>query len=224
MNTEEITAKVNNIENKKIKGIDKLARIPEKPNPRMLNKFYQEEVTWANKQIDEVEEEVGIKCTCKKKCNYCCNQPIAVTSAEVEIIRAYITNISIKERNILLKKVTEVCDKITESKIEVNLNVFRSEESIGHYLDKYFNLNISCPMLTEEGLCNIYEIRPSVCWSYRNYGDPKMCINNYSVSSSLKYDLYEQIILQRLLKAKKPKKNDIRLLPFAAKDLLNNKI
>lgn len=218
--TEEINQKI--IE--RVKNNKPEERIPTDPNPRMLKKFYEKDVCWVNNEIDQVENEVNIKSSCKKGCNHCCKHPIAITTPEILAIKACITNMNSEIKKILLVKVNDVCNKIMENGIETNVTIFRADSSIDRYMEEYFKLNIPCPMLDENGLCSIYETRPANCWSYRGYGDPLDCKNSHSVDHSFKYSPFEAIILRRLLEAKKPKRNDIKLLPFAVRDILEGKI
>ena len=39
----------------------------------------------------------------------------------------------------------------------------------------FFSCNIQCPFLADDNVCEIYEIRPCVCWSYRNYKNKSEC-------------------------------------------------
>lgn len=224
MDFDKITEEINKNSLERIEISKPKERIPVDPNPRMLEAFYKKEVEWANGEINEVEKETNIKCTCKKGCNYCCYQPIGISTPELLAIKSYITNMNSENKKTLKLKVNDICDKITKSGIETNAFGRMSDSSEYKFFEEYFKLNIPCPMLNEDGLCSIYEIRPTNCWSYRAYGDSLDCKNSHSVNHSKKYDIYEQTIVRRLYEAKKPKKSDFKLLPFVIQDILNEKI
>ena len=96
------------------------------------------------------------------------------------------------------------------------INTTRKEEVIQ---DKYFKLKMPCVFLDEENSCSIYKVRPSLCWSYRNYGDKADCEKDYDVESTIKYDDWEHRVFERILTARPPR-NGVYVLPFAIKEMM----
>ena len=96
------------------------------------------------------------------------------------------------------------------------INTTRKEEVIQ---DKYFKLKMPCVFLDEENSCSIYKVRPSLCWSYRNYGDKADCEKDYDVESTIKYDDWEHRVFERILTARPPR-NGLYVLPFAIKEMM----
>lgn len=191
--------------------------IPKRPNPLKLSKWLSKEIEEVEKQIDLIEEEFEVKCTCEKGCSACCRQLIALSMSECLAIKPYIENLSKDEREKLKRKVLEQCHILEENNITNKvINTTRKEEVIQ---DKYFKLKMSCVFLDEENSCSIYKVRPSLCWSYRNYGDKADCEKDYDVESTIKYDDWEHRVFERILTARPPR-NGLYVLPFAIKEMM----
>lgn len=80
-----------------------------------------------------------------------------------------------------------------------------------------------CVFLDEENSCSIYKVRPSLCWSYRNYGDKADCEKDYDVESTIKYDDWEHRVFERILTARPPR-NGLYVLPFAIKEMMESNL
>lgn len=207
----------------RIKQSIPIQSVPKSPNPLGFYKWYKKEIEWADSQTDSIEKLCGINSSCSKGCSFCCNQPIPVTSTEMLGIKQYIKNQNMKDRRELYKVTLDVCNRLIESGIQINRNKVSSEKSIQKYMAEYFSLNISCPLLSENKTCLIYEVRPTNCWSYRVYGDPKDCENCHNPDHGIKFDDWEMVVLKRAFEAKKPDRDTI-LLPFALRDILEQMI
>lgn len=44
-----------------------------------------------------------------------------------------------------------------------------SQEEQDRVNQLFYDCKIRCPFLSHDDQCDIYEIRPCVCWTYRNY-------------------------------------------------------
>ncbi len=198
--------------------------IPKSPNPLTLSKWYAEEIKWANSQIDFVEKKNDAICTCTKGCHACCRQVIMISSAEILAIKPYLAGLTREQRKALFSKTSEICKKLKENGIDDSNILYLGEEACINIQKRYFDLNIECPLLDKTGACSIYPVRPSLCWSYRNYGDPKECDKSYSVETTIKYEDWEKIIFDRLLIVKKPSRKGMGMLPNALLELLKEMI
>ena len=89
--------------------------IPKRPNPLKLSKWLSKEIEEVEKQIDLIEEEFEVKCTCEKGCSACCRQLIALSMSECLAIKPYIENLSKDEREKLKRKVLEQCHILEHS-------------------------------------------------------------------------------------------------------------
>ena len=191
--------------------------IPQRPNPLGLSKWLSKEIEEVVQQIDLIEEEFDVKCSCSKGCSACCSQLIAVAMSECLAIKPYIENLSKDERENLKKKVLEQCKILEENNItNKGINTTRNETVIQ---DKYFKLKMPCVFLNEEKSCSIYKVRPSLCWSYRNYGDNSDCEKDYDVESTIKYGDWEHRVFERILTAR-PTHKGLYVLPFAIKEMM----
>ncbi len=191
--------------------------VPNRPNPLKLSKWLAQEIEEVTEQIDKIENEIGMKCSCEKGCSACCNQLIAMSISECSAIQPYIKSFSKEKLEELKRKVLEQCDILEKNNLtNKEINKIRNEKKLQK---QYFDLNISCVFLDEENLCSIYRVRPSLCWSYRNYGDKADCEQNFDVSTTIKYDDWESRVFERILAAR-PTKEELYVLPFAIKKIM----
>lgn len=191
--------------------------VPRRPNPLMLSKWLSKEIEEVEKQINLLEEEFGLKCTCEKGCAACCRQLIALSMSECLAIKPYIENLPKDERENLKKRILEQCDILGEHGITNKaINTIRNEKLLQ---EQYFKLGMPCVFLDEENNCQIYKVRPSLCWSYRNYGDKAECEKKYDVASTIKYGDWEHRVFERILIARPPQKG-LYVLPFAVKEMM----
>ena len=191
--------------------------IPKGPNPLKLSKWCANEISTFNNEIDKIESECAIQCTCTKSCSACCNQLIVLSSSEFLALQPALDNIVGPIKKLLLEKTKQQCAVLE------NNNITNSSVTFAHSIERqqkiqeaYFNLNIPCPLLNENKECIVYPVRPTNCWTYRNYGDKSDCEASHSVPYSIKYDDWEEPYLKRLFNAKKP--NKIAVLQFMLKD------
>lgn len=191
--------------------------VPRRPNPLKLSKWISQEIEEVERQIDLIEKEFDVKCTCRKGCSACCRQLIALSMSECLAIKPYIENLSANEKDKLKNKVLEQCGILEKSGITNSaIAVTRNEKVLQ---EQYFKLSTPCIFLDEENSCMIYKVRPSLCWSYRNYGDREACEKSYDVLSTIKYDDWEHRVFERVLTAR-PSKKGLYVLPFAIKDMM----
>ncbi|WP_113675830.1 YkgJ family cysteine cluster protein [Vallitalea guaymasensis] len=207
---------VNNIPNRR--------NLPKSPNPLILSKWVANEIEEINNQINQIELNNNLKCVCTKGCTACCRQPIAMASSQAIAIKPYVNSLTKSEQDKLYTKIIKTCNQIEDSGIETNINKLTSENAIDNYLKEYFSLNICCPMLNDQGECSIYQVRPSVCWSYRAYGDPTDCEISHDIELSIKYDDWSYYFTKLLYTIKKPTRDKLKLLPYFIRDILENKI
>lgn len=195
--------------------------VPKRPNPLKLSKWLSKEIEEVERQIDLIEEEFKVKCTCGKGCSACCRQLIALSMSECLAIKPYIENLCKDEREELKTKVLEQCNILEKHSLtNKEINATQDEKVLQ---DKYFKLDMPCVFLDKENSCSIYKVRPSLCWSYRNYGDKLKCEKDYDVDSAIKYNDWEQKVFKRILTARPPR-NGLYVLPFAIKEMMEWKV
>lgn len=151
--------------------------------------------------IDQVEEETGMFSTCRKGCTACCHQIVVASQFESELILRYIdhqydeeTKQAIKQR---IKKAAEQLDlefgPTPSDQYGMKTLIREQEEN----KKRYFELNLPCPLLSDEGSCMAYPVRPPGCWSYRNYGDPVACETSHDIPTTIGYIGMEHILSER---------------------------
>ena len=67
----------------------------------------------------------------------------------------------------------------------------------------------------------IYDIRPSLYWSYQNYGNPTEGAKSWGISATAKYSDWKAHLGDRMRQAKKTSRHDkLTILQFALHDIL----
>jgi len=195
--------------------------MPNSTNGVGLSKWLSKEIIEIDKCIDNLEERHGLKSVCKKGCAECCKQCIVVISSECPAIEAYINNMDINAKNALKIRTQELCRFLEEKGITNNrLNGYISETEERKLQEEYFKLGKTCVFLDENNACMIHPVRPSLCWSYREYFDSNVCRLSCFSDTAIKYDDWENRFNERLMKARRPHKQ-LMFLPFAIKEAMH---
>lgn len=110
-----------------------------------------------DKEISAFMNTPGVKelVQCKKGCSACCHSQVAITEEEAEL---------------LIERI--------EGGVEINIDALVKQASAGNSASEFFKLNYEerrCVFLNEQGLCNVYEDRPSVCRTNYVVSDPSQC-------------------------------------------------
>lgn len=189
-----------------------------KPNNLALMKWYQKQVIWAEQQIDSLEKQFGVSASCYNGCSACCRQMIWTTRAELDILKVYIQTLD----QSVIKEIYDralVSSAILEKELG-STTVARMTFNSREMQEQYYNLNLKCPLLNTEGSCTVHPVRPSNCWAFRSYGDPRECTDNLAPSMAVHYkDLEIKVIVDNLYAVKAPK-SEITLLPAALAAIL----
>jgi len=133
---------------------------------------YQRETLSANKK----------QASCRKGCSLCCyHWAEDVNSFEMQIIADYIKTQSPHDE---IKRIIEACrrdvatmenlEKIVDKKFEA-LNSRAEIDPAFILLSSFYQLERPCPLLTPEGECGIYTVRPITCRIYMSLSDPICC-------------------------------------------------
>ena len=128
--------------------------IPKRPNPLKLSKWLSKDIEEVEKQIDLIEEEFKVKCTCEKGCSACCRQLIALSMSECLAIKPYIENLSKDEKDELKRKVLEQCNILEENNITYYFEAHKENKVKDGNRDKTY-----------------WEIKKSQTYERRNYAD-----------------------------------------------------
>lgn len=137
-------------------------------------KWYKSKIKVYEEIINEAEKHVGLNCVCEKGCSACCMQAIYINPAEYVIIEKYVEQLGYTEKENLKNRVREALEKIKKKDIPMKI-VDGSKEEQDRISRMFFDCKIRCPFLSQDNQCSIYEIRPCVCWTYRNYKSQEEC-------------------------------------------------
>ena len=139
----------------------------EKISVKEFTKWYSSKLKTYEEIINEAENNIGLKCVCEKGCSACCMQAIYINPAEYAIIKKYVEQLGYTEKENLKKNVREALEKLKNIDIPMKV-VDGSQEEQDRVNQLFYDCKIRCPFLSHDDQCDIYEIRPCVCWTYRN--------------------------------------------------------
>lgn len=200
---------------------------PEQTSSVGLAKWFTKQIEEITTCIDEAEAAVGMRCVCGKGCDACCKQAIQVLPTEAKAISAYMSRFTIEQKQYVQKRIEEWMEKAKASGLDMDQNKYyragNAEEAIYQFMERYFALGLPCPMLSEDGECMIYPVRPGGCWSYRVYSDKEACKHQYEVLGGMKHDEWERYLLDVLF-SKVKGDTKMKLLPFYIEDILNHRL
>ncbi len=200
--------------------------IPKNPNPLKLCKWYANEINTVTEQLDILEQNHNTLCTCSKGCVSCCHQLIVITYLEHQIIEFSLNNLPLKERTQIRETTLKQCKFLTEHGYSQNTfsSPYMPFEEQQKLQEEFFSFKLPCPLLKQDHTCSIYTVRPTLCWSYRNYGSPTECEQTWNIPTTLKYSDWESRITKRLYQIKKPsRKYTLKILQFALLEMLSKK-
>lgn len=143
---------------------------------KMLDRFHQYQ--------GEVIRNYGKRVSCTKGCTHCCHHWVEdVYSFEAEIIVDYIQNHfperidtivkTCRENEKELVRLNDIMEqKLTENKEEKEISEIDTTDLL---LACFYQLERPCALLSDKGLCTIYNIRPLTCRIYISFSDPGHC-------------------------------------------------
>ncbi len=162
---------------------------------------YTELVERMDRTINDVEESLGMESSCRKGCAACCNHSIIANGFEVELVLNYLErNNDFDTIQKVKQKIADVAEVIDKKFGPAPKNPYEMEKYLQNEQEikkEYFELNLKCPLLSEENTCMVYPVRPSPCWSYRVYGDPNDCEKTHDIPHSIVYVGHEKYYLDK---------------------------
>ena len=133
---------------------------------------YKDLICKYTNKIEKGEKEKGFDCKCGCGCDKCCHDLILVSRDEIEPIAETVKLMPRKQRERVINRALEQEKVLTANGItyeRVRKIVFENNTSeilLTKY--KYYELNLPCIFL-EDHKCMIYDVRPTDCWTYRQY-------------------------------------------------------
>lgn len=209
-----------------VKG-EMLIRMPEHIDEEGLFEWFKTSIPKLTTCIDEAEEETGVKCVCQKGCSGCCKQAIQVLSSEAQAIKIKLMAFTKEEKQVIYEKVVHILKAIERRGLDTDFSHYYSQGCVSpqlmQFMQDYFELGISCPLLSEEGNCMIYEVRPGGCWGYRVYDTPEMCTESFYNINGINFENWEEYLL-KVLYRKRGTVEELKLLPYWLFDILEGQI
>lgn len=125
--------------------------------------------------IDSYAARVANRVTCRKGCSFCCNQQVTITDGEADLINELVgedPSILISLENLLAQRLWDVV----------------TEEGPGpkNWNDKPWEQR-RCAFLSENGLCSIYQFRPSACRNHRSIDPPDLCDERKGLKDGIRF-------------------------------------
>lgn len=131
------------------------------------------------------------KVSCKRGCAFCCNHWVEdVNSFEAEIIAEYLKKY-FPDR---IEKIVAQCieDETVLNNIEkLTIDKMSDADDTGaiDYIDLvlsvFYQMNRTCPLLSENGACSIYKVRPLTCRIYMSFSENALCAPEYQETDDI---------------------------------------
>ncbi|WP_252247037.1 hypothetical protein [Clostridium sp. ZBS4] len=189
---------------------------------KTLSCWYSNEIQWSTAQIDNLEKKYRINSCCKKACFECCKQSIYINPAEYEILKYNILRLDYKTKAKLKLEAKNICAAIKKTQIPTKFSKGLTEKEQEDINKEYFQFQFKCPLLNCDRECICYDIRPSVCWTYRNYGDAIDCSGTCTPPYGHPYISSGTRVTKKLYETYIQKSQNYRLLPYAIYEILKN--
>ena len=163
-------------------------------NLRTDNNFeiYKNGIVTYCKEIDKLEKRCNVTPACSNGCSYCCQQVIYLTQIEKEVIKKKLNQLSEEEQEQVREKNNEIMKVVRENNIPLKLDM--GSNKLDTTNKKYMKLKIPRSLLDTDNSCRVYEVRPTSCWIYKNYGHKEDC-NGKIAEHSYPFLEYAQILL-----------------------------
>ncbi|MCO4756268.1 MAG: YkgJ family cysteine cluster protein [Bacteriovoracaceae bacterium] len=104
--------------------------------------------------------------SCKKSCSACCHTQVSVTKDEAELLATKVIDGS----KVDLHRLRHLAEAGNESSL--------------FYMSSYEQR--ACPFLSDEGNCEVYEDRPSVCRTNHVVSEPSLCETKQGVENPVR--------------------------------------
>src|SRR5262245_50457163 len=103
---------------------------------------------------------------CGPGCSACCSEPVLAGRQEAELIVARLRDFPLAEQERIVAAVEDRVARFLASPLR------HDSDPSAH---AYRKLRLPCPLLTPEGRCGVYEIRPLACRAHVARAHPERC-------------------------------------------------
>ncbi len=154
--------------------------------------IYKNGIVTYCKEIDILERRCNVTPACANGCSYCCQQVIYLTETEKEVVKKKLSLLSKEEQEQVREKNNEIMKVVRENNIPLKLDM--ASNKLDTINKKYMKLKMPCSLLDDNNSCRVYEVRPTSCWIYKNYGHKEDC-NGKIAEHSYPFLEYAQLLL-----------------------------
>lgn len=158
--------------------------------------------------VAQAAGEEGKQISCRKKCSACCRYLVAISAAEAFRMAREIDSLPESRRGGLRGKFQAAASKI--------LSAGRPPVGDMNELSAwYWQLGLECPCLSEEGLCQVYDLRPAVCRQHLVCTPQTQCSGPRPGGEALAQPVQLAEVLAELSERLSPSGGQSVLLPLA---------
>jgi len=149
---------------------------------------YEKILTLFSLYQQRIIDDYGRRPTCAKGCSLCCNHWVEdVYSFEAEIIAAYIRKQFPEKVEAIIrrcagneKEIARLDDIVQQKLAEHSANKEVADiDPADLVLASYYQLQRPCALVSQDGVCAIYPVRPLTCRIYTSFSDVTRCRAEY---------------------------------------------
>jgi Fe-S-cluster containining protein len=162
------------------------------PFDRRFQLLFGEVVGLVERYQEAMVAPSGYTVSCTRGCNSCCCHLVEdVNSFEAAIITDFLRTTIPERIPGILKRCESDCRELERLEKLVVLKLREHDvtpagplvDPIDLLLSVFYQMRRPCPLLSEDGSCSIYEVRPLTCRIYVSFSDPLRCDPEYINSS-----------------------------------------
>ncbi len=165
-----------------------------------LMEFHIQETAYYNEQLNLVEQHLDMTCTCGKGCDHCCHQLVVASRQEIAVLAHALKAWKPKKLEKFMVRLQSACDVLIQAGYPKN-GVITSNQMYEDLMDLHPTFHLPCPLLSKKGACLVHPVRPTLCWMYRNYGDPAGCQGSCGHDNAVNFVHFSHRAGQRLRRA-----------------------
>lgn len=163
------------------------------PLDRRFRLLFSEAVGLVERYQEAIIDSSGYTLSCKRGCSICCCHWVEdVNSFEAAIIADFLRTTVPQKIGKIVRQCESDCREIErlESLVANKLQEHdaapanRFVDPIDLLLSVFYQMRRPCPLLSADGSCSIYEVRPLTCRIYLSFSDPLRCDPEY-INASL---------------------------------------
>ncbi|ARK28975.1 YkgJ family cysteine cluster protein [Halalkalibacter krulwichiae] len=159
-----------------------------------LTDAFERLLAQVNKEIELVEDELGLTPTCGVGCAHCCYFPIIVTRLEAKLMLLFINQLPEARKQRIFLQISEYHDKFSSEINVIKKFDFKKDDS---FKLKYKQLGLPCMFLDEEtNRCIAYEVRPIPCRTYLNYTNASVCSEEHLPKEPVSFEFLHRFYVQ----------------------------